>query len=234
MLISKYTLDGKEISLLKKCSEKKVLLKCDLCGKETQTTYQNYRISQQHIGNTGQTKCRACASSISGKLNIIKAQAAAPAANKLRTREKHPSWKGGKYISNDGYIMINIKIGHNDTSGWSSYQKEHKVIIEQQLGRKLLKNEVIHHIDGIKTNNTISNLWLTDQKSHRKAHVSLRNLGFLLVQKHLIEFDSKNGHYILSKQLENIALESGKTPRETQEFLDKLTKLGYSTCLEKE
>lgn len=42
--------------------------------------------------------------------------------------------------------------------------------MEQHLGRKLKKGEVVHHIDGNKTNNNINNLQLMTAKEHSKMH----------------------------------------------------------------
>jgi hypothetical protein len=47
---------------------------------------------------------------------------------------------------------------------------EHRVVIERQLGRKLSKDEHIHHIDGNPKNNSIKNLQLTNVKSHCRIH----------------------------------------------------------------
>lgn len=48
---------------------------------------------------------------------------------------------------------------------------EHRLIFEKHLGRKLTKEEIVHHIDGDKSNNDINNLMLFPTKSvHTKYH----------------------------------------------------------------
>lgn len=52
---------------------------------------------------------------------------------------------------------------------------EHRYVMEQFLGRKLTKAEVVHHIDGNKRNNDISNLMLfANQAEHLKYHAELK------------------------------------------------------------
>lgn len=47
---------------------------------------------------------------------------------------------------------------------------EHRFIIEQFLGRKLKRNEVVHHINGNKNDNRIENLQLMSLSEHSKLH----------------------------------------------------------------
>jgi hypothetical protein len=46
--------------------------------------------------------------------------------------------------------------------------------MQQHLGRKLLKEEIVHHIDHNKLNNDISNLCLMTRKEHDKMHAKER------------------------------------------------------------
>jgi hypothetical protein len=61
-----------------------------------------------------------------------------------------------------GYVMV--KVQHfNRQRNW---RMQHRVVMEQHLGRPLARNEWIHHIDGDKTNNDLSNLALLTPKEH--------------------------------------------------------------------
>lgn len=50
-------------------------------------------------------------------------------------------------------------------------KKEHRVVAESILCRNLNKNEVVHHVNGIKTDNRPENLWVfPSPKDHTKYH----------------------------------------------------------------
>ena len=50
----------------------------------------------------------------------------------------------------------------------------HRVIAEEMLGRKLLSNEIVHHIDGNSQNNDPSNLQVMTQSEHCRLHFKKR------------------------------------------------------------
>lgn len=51
---------------------------------------------------------------------------------------------------------------------------EHRLVMERKLGRRLSRDEVVHHKDGDKRNNRLSNLELTTRSAHAKAHAEER------------------------------------------------------------
>lgn len=79
--------------------------------------------------------------------------------------KNHHSWRGGKSFNN-GYKVIKGKHG---------YELEHRLIMENHLGRKLQKKEVVHHKDGNVLNNNIDNLELMSKVEHDRYHTILRH-----------------------------------------------------------
>jgi len=81
--------------------------------------------------------------------------------------EGNPRWKpiGAKRM-NKGYIYVKITEG----KGFQNWTQEHRFVMEQRLGRKLRKYEIVHHINGKKDDNRLSNLRLMTDKQHRRFH----------------------------------------------------------------
>lgn len=81
--------------------------------------------------------------------------------------DNHPSFKGGRFISWDGYVKILVV-------GQGKYENEHRVLMEKHLGRKLKKEEHVHHIDGNKQNNLLENLIILGKNEHAQLHGRLK------------------------------------------------------------
>lgn len=82
------------------------------------------------------------------------------------------SWKGGITHNAEGYRLIKSK--NHPFKNISGYVFEHRLVMEKHLGRFLKKSEIVHHLDGIKTNNSIENLEVMDRGMHIREHKMIR------------------------------------------------------------
>jgi len=114
---------------------------CPQCGKERWITKRK-----------GVRLCHAC----SGRNFLSK------------TGKNHPSWKGGRIKTLQGYILVKLErddffFAMCNTQG---YVLEHRLIVAKHLSRRLLPWELVHHKDGIKDHNEYHNLVGSAVKPH--------------------------------------------------------------------
>ena len=80
-----------------------------------------------------------------------------------------PRWKGGRYPTGSGYMRI-WKPDHPNATP-KGYVYEHRLVMEEKIGRYLRPGEVVDHIDCNRGNNAPENLRLHATRSdHVKDH----------------------------------------------------------------
>jgi hypothetical protein len=74
-------------------------------------------------------------------------------------------WKGGRILEKTGYVQIWMP-EHPNAKG-AGYILEHRLVMSNHLKRPLESFESVHHKNGIKDDNRLSNLELMIKKVHR-------------------------------------------------------------------
>lgn len=88
-------------------------------------------------------------------------------SDKIGIGESNPNYNGGKYIDDKGYVRI---LSPEHPANIKGYIYEHRAVFEQYLGRYLKPWESVHHINEIKGDNRLENLFLCSQKEHSAIH----------------------------------------------------------------
>lgn len=91
--------------------------------------------------------------------------------------DRNPAYKSGRKIDRDGYVLVSAPLGHP----YARVRKgrlygliyEHRLIVEDRIGRYLLPSETVDHIDGLRLHNNPSNLRVFDSNAlHLQATIS--------------------------------------------------------------
>lgn len=83
--------------------------------------------------------------------------------------ETLPYYKTGK-VTHDGYVFVTAR-DHPNRNKYSNRVAEHRLVMEKHLGRYLKTEEHIHHLNGIRNDNRIENLVITNiREHHHKYH----------------------------------------------------------------
>ncbi len=123
---------------------KRALVTCEICGEE--------RWSYVLNGKPRHPMCLSCSHKLTG------------------VGTSH--WGGGQWHDGKGYLMV--KLNRDDffspMMNKMGYVMEHRLVMAKHLGRCLQSWERIHHKDGIKDHNELSNLELTDNMNNIGDH----------------------------------------------------------------
>ena len=131
------------------CEKRQSNPKCTICGKPI-------LVKPSHVG------ARKTCSKECGRIH----------ASLTRRGDKNTFWKGGRKATTDGYIEVYDPLHHR--ANIHGYVREHIKVVEEALG-PLPPNAVVHHKNGIKTDNRLSNLEVWDNNAeHTHRHKVLR------------------------------------------------------------
>jgi len=109
---------------------------------------------------------------------------------------------GDKRIDSYGYVQVYVGPPSSQKTISSGYYggsiREHTMVMEKHLNRSLVKGEVVHHIDGDKTNNDLNNLQVMTVKEHNNCHAKNDALIMKLFKEGIINYSRENKQYFLS------------------------------------
>jgi hypothetical protein len=89
--------------------------------------------------------------------------------------ENNHNFTGGKYVDDKGYVRILRPRHPNNIAG---YVYEHRLLMEEFLGRHLKSWETVHHINEIKEDNRVENIYLCTSGEHTIIHSEGRHISW--------------------------------------------------------
>lgn len=203
MIKDNKSIDGTLVSDLKQFSRKKVIKICDTCKVEIIATYADVLHSRKKRNNEIDY-CKSCSKILfTGENNPSKRQ---EVRDKISKAHKG---KGKFFLKTDG-VNTNLTFRRVTSRGYiqvydtqrGTYIEEHRYNLEKFLNKELTTHQVVHHINGNKTDNNVFNLYLCETVSeHSHIHSQLEILSFDLFNKNVIIFDKQNGRYKLNQNM---------------------------------
>jgi hypothetical protein len=97
---------------------------------------------------------------------------------------------GTRRLDSNGYWLVKVR------EGGGRWDKEHVLVMESVIGRRLHAGEEVHHLNGVKTDNRAENLLLCPNKSfHSQVHGTFAALLPELTASGAVVFDRDLGRY---------------------------------------
>lgn len=126
---------------------------------------------QYLINNYPQKSAMTLAKEFNVSPSIIRKYLAKFGVKTLPQKETSAFYSKGKKQTKtqNGYIMKYVPNHPNNIEG---YVYEHRLVMEKYLGRYLLKNEIVHHKNEIKTDNSLENLEILTPSVHALKHLT--------------------------------------------------------------
>jgi hypothetical protein len=80
------------------------------------------------------------------------------------TGPAHHRWRTGRKKNHYGYVLLTDPMHPNADGDGRVF--EHIAIVARALGRAVPRGAIVHHVDGVKTNNVSSNLVLCENRAY--------------------------------------------------------------------
>ena len=142
-------------------------IKCELCGLDCSMQISASHLRVKHSMTTKEYRALGFLTLSPARLHQLRQS---PVGNGKQDGVRHNygpahhNWKGG-YVGRNGYRYLSVR---------GIEVLEHRHIASQMLGRPLGSDEVVHHIDGNRINNSPDNLAVMKRGDHDKLKDGIR------------------------------------------------------------
>lgn len=94
-----------------------------------------------------------------------------PAAAHGKTGPNNPKWRGGRVRGGEGMRYWMVYVPGHPRANTLGYVLEHRLVMEQELGRLLEADEIVHHKNEDTLDNDPGNLEIMTQAEHARLHI---------------------------------------------------------------
>jgi HNH endonuclease len=139
---------------------RRVLLKCEKCALEREVN------CTRKIQQSKTHHCKSCVVKAIGIQNKGKL-----AWNKGDVQSVAECKVGSTFINSSGYCEVYVGNAFDKKQRKDKYRLLHKLVAQVKTGSYLRQQDLIHHVDGDKTNNNPNNLFICESKAiHQDIH----------------------------------------------------------------
>lgn len=172
---------------------RKYFINCKHCGQELKPGYSKGRSfcnaecrrlfmtnpANHHAWNPDRVRvCKNCG-------NKYEAGSAKKRRGLICSRKCYDEWihvHGRTHRAPVGHVKEVASTGRKFVKiGEGKYRLEHRVVIENHIGRRLKSSEVVHHKNGKPADNRIENLLVVSQSAHMKLHKEAEKIGLSIM-----------------------------------------------------
>lgn len=172
---------------------RKVVLKCEVCSKEREVNC-TYKIQKSNAHPCKSCTAKKAAAENKGKIPW----------NKKTIKPIHDCKIGSVYLNSSGYCLVYVGNAFDKKQRKDKYRLVHKLVAQVKSDFTIRETDLVHHVDGDKTNNNPDNLYICRSKAiHQDIHTQLEEISMSLVRAGVIQFNHETGKYHLP-QLEEI------------------------------
>lgn len=88
----------------------------------------------------------------------------------------NPRWRDGRSANPEGRVLVYCPGDPHATLSAGKYAYRYRLVASEKIGRPLRSDEVVHHVNGDKTDDRPENLVVLSQSEHMRLEMAAREV----------------------------------------------------------